>query len=113
MADAYHHSLSSEKKWGGDWAEYYPIHAWFDHTKIHHGDFRHRALRHHTLGIEECIHEFGATITLSTGREIPVRWIAERHIIEDIGFIPSVTHWLRRIQAEPWMNKPRKLSKEL
>lgn len=33
---------------------------------------------------------FGSTITLSTGRIIPVRWIGEQHVREDLGFIPSL-----------------------
>ena len=30
---------------------------------------------------------FGATITVSTGRVVPVRLIGEQHVIEDLGFI--------------------------
>lgn len=33
--------------------------------------------------------DFGSTITLPTGRSIPVRWIGEQHVREDLGFIPS------------------------
>lgn len=32
---------------------------------------------------------FGPTITLSTGRIIPTRWVGEQHVREDLGFIPS------------------------
>jgi hypothetical protein len=32
---------------------------------------------------------FGPTITLSSGRIIPMRWIGEQHVIEDLGRIPS------------------------
>lgn len=113
MADALHHSKSSAKKWGGKWVEYYEIHNWFDETKHHFGDFRHRAMRHHTQGIAECIKVFGTTLSLSSGKVIPVRWIAEQHVQEDLGTIPSLSDWLRNLQPEPWMNKPRQLSKEL
>ncbi len=44
---------------------------------------------------------------------IPVRWVGEQHVQEDLGFIPPVTMWLERIAAEPWMNRSRKLSREL
>ena len=32
---------------------------------------------------------FGQTLTLSTGRIIPTRWVGEQHVKEDLGFIPS------------------------
>lgn len=44
------------------------------------------------------------TITISTGRAIPVRWVAEQHVKEDLGWIPTAADWLRAIQPEPWMN---------
>ena len=34
---------------------------------------------------------------------IPVRWIGEQHVTEDMGFIPEAAQWLKRISAEPWM----------
>lgn len=113
MANPYHHSLSSVKKWGGAVEDYIKIHDWFDQSKEMFGDFRHRALRHHTQGIFECERVFGHTITLSTGKVIPVRWIGEQHVTEDLGWIPSLSDWLVHIQPQPWMNKSRKLSKEL
>ncbi len=114
MADAYHHAVSSTRKWGGEVEDYLAIHHWFDDTsKQMVGDFRHRALRHHTTGILECIEKFGETITLSSGRIIPVRWVAEQHVIEDMGRLVTVADWLRCIKPERWMNRPIKLSKEL
>jgi hypothetical protein len=113
MANPYHHALSSVKKWGGVVEDYLPIHDWFDASKELHGDFRHRALRHHAQGIFECERVFGHTITTSAGRVIPVRWIGEQHVIEDCGFIPSFSDWVKGIEPQPWMNSPRRLSKEL
>lgn len=112
MANPYHHSLSSVKKWGGTVEDYIKIHDWFDASKEMMGDFRHRALRHHSQGIFECERTFGRTITISSGRTIPVRWIGEQHVIEDCGFIPSMQDWFVCIQPKEWMNKPQKLSKE-
>ena len=112
MSHPYHHAISSVKGWGGDPEDYIAIHNWFDATKELHGDFRHRALRHHAHGIYECERIFGETITISTGKVVPVRLIAERHVIEDCGRIPSVGDWLSCIKAEPWMNKPNRLSKQ-
>jgi hypothetical protein len=113
MANPYHHAVSSARRWGGSHEDYIAIHAWFDESKGYHPDFRHRALRHHAEGIFLCESIFGKTITNSNGREIPVRWIGEQHVKEDLGFIPSVNDWLKELRPKPWMNKTRKLSVEL
>jgi hypothetical protein len=114
MAAPYHHAVSSVKKWGGAVEDYLPIHEWFDATKEMHGDFRHRALRHHAQGIFECERQFGTTITLhENGKQIPVKWVAEQHVIEDLGRIPSLGEWLSAIQPAEWMTRSRKLSQEL
>ncbi len=54
---------------------------------------------------------FGATITVSTGRVVPVRLIGEQHVIEDLGFIPSFADWVRCIRPEPWMGRAQPLHK--
>jgi len=114
VAHPYHHALSSVKKWGGPVQDYLAIHEWFDASKEMHGDFRHRALRHHAQGIYEAQRMFGETITLSTGRVIPTRYIGEQHVTEDLGFIPSLSDWLIQIQPKPWMNnRVAKLSQEV
>lgn len=46
---------------------------------------------------------FGSTITLSTGRIIPVRFLGEQHVLEDLGRTSTVADWLGRIQPEPRM----------
>lgn len=134
MSHPYHHAVSSQKKWGGLVSDYQPIHDWFDETKALMSDFRHRALRHHAEGIFLCEQVFGVTIELSTcgkcgtnhnananpqrhkfvPKLIPVRWVGEQHVTEDLGFIPSANQWLERITAESWMYRSaRRLSKEL
>lgn len=113
MANPYHHAVSSARKWGGDPEDYLEVHSWFDESKAHHADFRHRALRHHTEGIFFCEAIFGKTITTSTGRVIPTRWIGEQHVLEDLGFIPSLSEWLSAIRPQPWMNRTRKLDVEI
>ena len=52
---------------------------------------------------------FGQTITLSTGRVVPVRLIGEQHVIEDLGFIPSFADWVRCIRPEPWMGRTERI----
>lgn len=90
MAHPYHHALSSVKKWGGTADDFLPLHTWFDESKMLTADFRHRALRHHAEGIFMLERFFGITITISTGRIVPVRLIGEQHVREDLGFIPAL-----------------------
>jgi len=112
MAHPYHHALSSVRKWGGAVEDYIPIHDFFDESKMIIADFRHRALHHHAAGIFMAETLFGSTLTLSTGRVIPVRWIGEQHIREDLGFIPSFADWAKAIRPEPWMGRALKLEGE-
>tara|TARA_R100000808_G_C2152923_1_gene162691 strand:- start:1173 stop:1520 length:348 start_codon:yes stop_codon:yes gene_type:complete len=110
---SYNHCKSSVKYFGGNEDDYYDIHSWFDRSKNYYGDIRHRALRHHTQGIEECEYIFGYSIKNSDGKEIPVRSIAEQHIREDLGFIPSVQDWLKEIVPKPWMSSTKKVVKKM
>lgn len=105
MAHPYHHALSSARLWGGTEDDYLPLHTWFDESKMLTSDFRHRALRHHAAGIFMAERFFGPTITISTGRVVPLRLIGEQHVREDLGFIPSFADWARRIRPEPWMGR--------
>lgn len=56
---------------------------------------------------------FGPTITLSTGRVIPTRWIGEQHVREDLGHIPSFADWARAIRPEPWMGRTQRIEPEV
>ncbi|MEK8121628.1 hypothetical protein WOB59_00465 [Methylocystis sp. IM4] len=107
MAHAYYHALSSAKKWGGTAEDFLPLHAWMDESKMLEADFRHRVLRHHAEGIFMMERRFGQTIAISTGRKVPVRLIGEQHVIEDLGFIPSLSDWVRCIRPQPWMGRSR------
>jgi hypothetical protein len=113
MAHPWHHSVSAAKAWGGCPQDYLPVNEALDVSKQSHADFRHRALYHHAEGCFLMERMFGVTITNTDGREIPVRWIAERHINEDLGRIPAATEWLSQIRPQPWMNRSRQLSREL
>ena len=103
MVHPYHHAVSSAKKYGGEPGDYLDLHEWFDASKQHMADFRHRALRHHSEGIFMLEEIFGTTIMISTGRVVPVRFIGEQHVLEDLGRIPTVADWLGKIQPESWM----------
>ncbi len=103
MAHPYHHAVSSAKKFGGIPEEYLKFHDFLDRSKSHMADFRHRALRHHSEGIFLLETFFGATIMNSADRIVPVRFIGEQHVLEDLGRIPTVADWLGKIYPEPWM----------
>jgi hypothetical protein len=103
MAHSYHHAVSSARQFGGTASDYQSVHDWLDESKMILADFRHRALRHHAEGCFAAEAVFGTTITNSDGKHVPVRLIAEQHIREDLGRIPSFADCVRRIRPEPWM----------
>ena len=102
----HHHAMTTVKRWGGKPEDYAPIHDWFDATKAHFADARHRALRHHAQGIFEAEMLFGRVIVNSEGREVPVRYIGEQHVKEDCGGrIPTIADWLSEMRMQTWMNR--------
>ena len=102
---AFNHCKSSVKYFGGEEDDYLKIHQWFDESKTHYADIRHRALRHHTEGIFQCENYFGKVITNSSGRKVPVRLIGEQHILEDLGWIPTIKDWFINIDTQTWMKR--------
>jgi uncharacterized protein DUF6915 len=105
MAHPYHHAVRSARLFGGVPGDYQAIHDWFDESKAHIADVRHRALRHHSEGIFLCEAIFGTTLTNSVGKAVPVRTIGEQHVKDDLGWIPSVKDWLQHLQFRPWMGQ--------
>lgn len=102
------HAKSSAKKFGGAPEDYQDIHDWFDQTKAHHADVRHRAILHSTLGIYLCEQVYGPFITNSAGKEVSVRDLGEQHVLEDLGRIPTVGDYLQNMVLQPWMGGPSK-----
>jgi hypothetical protein len=105
MAHPYHHAVRSARLFGGVAEDYLAIHDWFDESKAHLADVRHRALRHHSEGIFLCQAIFGTTVANSDGKRVPVRTIGEQHVTDDLGWIPSVKDWLQHIELQPWMGR--------
>lgn len=110
MAHPLFHARSSVRKYGGAIEDYLPIHSWFDESKAFMGDVRHRALRHHAEGIFQCEKLFGLSITNSDGGEVPVRFIGEQHVVEDLGRIPTASDWLSEMPLRAWMGPRSKLA---
>ncbi len=111
----YKHAQSSVAKWGGIPEDYIELHDWFDETKQYTGDWTHRALRHHSAGIQWAIERFGHSIRNSSGQAIPTKILAEQHVVEDCGFIPTPQDYLSVLAAnpKPWMLRVGKRSVEV
>lgn len=43
------------------------------------------------------------TLTLRSGKQVPIRLVAEQHVIEDCGFIPSLEQYLGELPRQKWM----------
>lgn len=99
----YLHALASVRRWKGVPEDYLPIHDFLDESKAHHADMRHRALLHNSFGIYLCERVFGHNIVNSEGKRVSVRDIAEEHVLEDMGRIPSVTDYLRGMPMYWWL----------
>jgi hypothetical protein len=112
VAHPFHHAESSARKFGGESRDYIAIHNWFDESKAFIPDIRHRALRHHAEGIFMAERIFGVTVKNSQGKDVPVRFIGEQHVKEDLGWIPTVNDWLKNLLPQPWMRKGGKLTPE-
>jgi len=50
VSHPYYHALSAAKHFGGGWRDYAEIERWFDQTKGHIVDARHRLLLHNDFG---------------------------------------------------------------
>ena len=93
MGHCYHHALSSARKWGGT-AETI--------CRCTNGSTSRRKSRR-TSGTARCAtmpghirleRTFGAAITISTGRVVPVRLIGEQHVLEDLRLHPELCRWV-------------------
>lgn len=113
MAHAYYHACSSARKFGGVWQDYLSLHLYMDHTKGHIADARHRMLLHNSWGIFLVEKIFGVLwIRESDGKQVPTRAILEQHVLEDLGFIPSLEQCFHNLPLEEWMfEKAKKLSR--
>jgi hypothetical protein len=105
--NSYYHAKSCVRRWGGSIDDFLPIHEFIDSSKQVIGDVRHRSIYHHTLGVFLCERIFGKTITVQKNLktvEIPVRLVAEQHILEDLGWLPSPSDYIDGMPIKPWMS---------
>lgn len=111
LINSWHHAVSAARKWGGTPEDYIEIEEFIDSSKKIIGDVRHRAVYHHTEGVFLCQRIFGRIITVNKKNghgtvDVPVRLVAERHILEDLGWLPSPADYLSRIdiRQNDWMS---------
>lgn len=109
--NSYLHAQASARRFGGKPEDYLKIHEFIDGSKRAFGDVRHRALLHNTWGVWVAQEVFGPALVLEKAaggeKHIPVREIVERHIEEDLGFIPSPGDWLNHMNMVTWMGGRR------
>ena len=102
------HGAVSVKKFGGVAADYQAIHDFIDSSKACFPDMRHRAILHSAFGCYIVEKVFGITITNSDGKVVSTRDIAEQHIIDDMGRIPTVQDYLEEMPFYDWLGgKPK------
>lgn len=105
------HARGSVRRWGGRPEDYMAIHDLIDSSKAAMPDLRHRACMHHAFGCFVVERVFGHTIMNSDGREVSTRDVAEQHIIEDMGFLPSLEDWLDELPMAAWHGGIHRLAK--
>lgn len=96
------HCKNSVKLFGGKPEDYLPVHSFIDSTKAHVPDVRHRAIFHNSFGCYIAEQVFGYSIVNSDGNEVSVRDIAENHILEDLGYIPTLQDFLKDLPIKEW-----------
>ena len=104
----YIHAQMTVKKYGGVEEDYLDIHDFLDSSKAHFPDMRHRAILHSSFGIYIAERIFGTFIVNSDDRKVQVRDIAEQHVIEDMGRIPTVADYLEDMPLYDWLGGPRR-----
>lgn len=109
MSNPLVHAERSAKKWGGTAQDYLALHQWFDATKGHLPDNRHRMLLHNSFGMLLAEQVFGPSLQNSAGRRVFTRDLAAQHILEDLGFIPTVAQCLGDLPLRPWMSGSRQI----
>lgn len=99
----YDHAVASAKLFGGIYEDYIEIHKWFDQFRSSIGDPRHRLFLHNTTGVLICEQVFGDCITLSDGKTLATRDVAEHHIMVDVGEMRTPQDWLDNIDDVDWV----------
>jgi hypothetical protein len=113
IMNSWYHAQSAARKWGGTPELYIDVEEFIDSSKKIIGDVRHRSLYHHTEGVWLCQRIFGRVLAVGEHKQVPVRLIAERHILEDLGWLPSPADYIEGMPIRPWMSGKQEHTVEL
>lgn len=105
------HCAASARRFGGVPADYEAVHRFMDLPAGSVGDefaTRSRLVLHHAFGCFVAERAFGHRLPLTGGGFAHTRDVAERHVIDDVGHIPSLGEWLAAMAVDPWMAGARK-----
>lgn len=102
MAKPRIHALSSAKKFGGQPDDYGKIHQFMDSSKSAHAGLVHRALFHHEGATAIVEKVFGVELHVTVHTKVPVASVVEQHIVEDLGYVPNLSAYLKEFHAERW-----------
>jgi hypothetical protein len=103
MSNPLVHAERSARQWGGTADDYLSLHQWFNATKAHVADQRHRLVLHNAFGILLAEQVFGPALVNTAGRRVFTRDIGLQHVREDLGFVPSLAECLAELPLRPWM----------
>lgn len=109
----YLHGKIHAKKYGGVAEDYADIDDFIDSTKQAVPDVRHRAILHSAFGCFLVEKVFGRVRKNSSGKEYSPRDVAEDHILQDLGFIPTLEHYLKNMAIQPWMSGTAKSKRKI
>lgn len=115
MAASWIHAQTTARHFkAGAPEDFIDIHEWIDQFKQSNADVRHRAFLHNSQGPWMAQQVFGHVRTvekwpLGSGVmvDLTVREIAESHIIEDLGWVPSPADWASCMDCKVWMGGKR------
>jgi hypothetical protein len=105
------HSKNSAKKYGGKPEDYQAVHDQMDQSKMAHASVKHRIIFHSAFGVYLVERIFGTLLVNSDGAKVSTRDLAEDHVLEDLGTIPSLDKWLEGLPVETWMGGPTRRHK--
>lgn len=102
------HGRIHAKKYGGVPEDYADIDDFIDSSKQAVADVRHRAILHSAFGCFIVEKMFGRTRFNSEGKEYSPRDVAEDHVLQDLGFLPTMEQYLNNMTIQPWMSGTEK-----
>lgn len=101
----YDHAVAISDKFGGQPEEYLAICQYMDGAKHYENlsQWRHRAWRWHSFATFDAEKKFGVSFKNSVGRNVIVRYVAEKHIIAALGKMPTMQDWYSHIRFQSFM----------